>query len=411
MSDSNTEPKENNEVSTETTTHTDGLKEVSIEEFIHQSVLGELKVAVPSLVSKQLSRYRLRGGSEGPPGKTGGDRPHKRKAAADADDWWNESPKKSKDSEEEDHLSDDGPQGDDTMSLADGEDIQKEIERLMQDGGGNSGDESDAEGENVFSMHADVTERLSAAINADKLGPPLQSELSKLLKTLWTQKTGNAKLVKAKIDDLALPENCTFFKPQRINEDIYGKLRKDITAQDNRFKKSELFLSMAGISVGNMLKTLMSINIKKDTPENWAKAKESITQVKLHATDAFTMLGYMRAGIVQHRKDKIARSVNKSVRGLRNIHAPDSSWLFGDDLPAKLNLMSKNDKSLTKNISSSTLTRSGDASKSKNWSQNKNKNSKNSQAPSWKSKSQGGKNNQKGGKGKNSKSKDNFWRD
>ena len=40
------------------------------------------------------------------------------------------------------------------MSLADGEDIQKEIERLMQDGGGSSGDESDAEGKDICLLNA-----------------------------------------------------------------------------------------------------------------------------------------------------------------------------------------------------------------------------------------------------------------
>ena len=236
----------------------------------------------------------------------------------------------------------------DCVSLP-GSDIEDDLDVLL-----NRTDESDLEKENdsdketedVFSLTEDITKMLKEGINQDKVSESLNKDLTPILKELWTQKTGNKKKIKDKLLKISRPDNCAFFKTQKINEDIYSRLRKDVTATDKRLQKSQTFLTVGAIQVANIIDTLMHTKV---TVEKIDDVKRNIAKIKEAATDAFTMLSYMKNGMVQYRKDKICRSLGKNIRSLRNIHEPDSKELFGDNVLNKIKDIRKQFKAITPN--------------------------------------------------------------
>ena len=112
-------------------------------------------------------------------------------------------------------------------------------------------------------------------------------------------------------------------------------------------QKSQKFLATASIAVVNILEKLSKLNLKNNTPENVKILTDTISSVKEDATDAFTMLSYMNSGMVQFRKDKICRALPKDFRSIRNIHEPDSEFIFGEDVMTKVNTAKKNYNTLT----------------------------------------------------------------
>ena len=158
--------------------------------------------------------------------------------------------------------------------------------------------------------HKDITDILKEAINKDKVDLPIHTALATVLKDLWTQKTGSTKKIKDKIENISRPNNCEFFITQKVNEELYTRLKTETAMADKRMQKSQKFLTTAAISVANILNLLMKTNTNNaDTPENTkAKLRDAVgtmKKIKKEATDAFSMLSYMKAGMVQHRKDKI----------------------------------------------------------------------------------------------------------
>ena len=125
-------------------------------------------------------------------------------------------------------------------------DVEKDLHDLLRDSDSELDDTHDKEDElteDIFNMHQDITDRLKEAIKADETSEDIHKDLMLILKSLWTQKVGNTKKIKEKITKILRPENCKFFNVQRINEDIFGRLRDDITSQDKRLQKSQKILS------------------------------------------------------------------------------------------------------------------------------------------------------------------------
>ena len=81
------------------------------------------------------------------------------------------------------------------------------------------------------------------------------------------------KKVTEKIDKIFRPENCEFFVTQRINEDLYGKLKDEVTSQDKRLQKSKKNLTTAAISISNIINVLMNTNLKLTDKTNRDKIK------------------------------------------------------------------------------------------------------------------------------------------
>ena len=107
-------------------------------------------------------------------------------------------------------------------------------------------------------------------------------------------------------------------------------------------------------------------NDKSSMKATLASARQTIGALKTNVTDAFTMLAYMNSGMVQYRKDKICRTIDKKLRGIRNFHEPDSKELFGDDILNNLKLAHKNFTLMQNNKQ---WTKNGNKWDSKNWKQ------------------------------------------
>ena len=69
--------------------------------------------------------------------------------------------------------------------------------------------------------------------------------------------------------------------------------------------------------------------------------------------------------MVQYRKDKICRAIAKPLRQIRNIHEPESEYLFGEDINAKLTAAAKNHR-----ILASSGPRGRGRGRGKNWNTN-----------------------------------------
>ena len=252
--------------------------------------------------------------------------------------------KSKKETEDSDDLfsdeDDDDLLDDDSISLP-GSDIEEDLKNLIENKESDDSDDSDDGDTGIFSLHKDIMEELEDAIKKDKTSTNLNKKLAKVLKTLWNQKSGDHKKVKDKIEKIARPKNCKFFRTQKVNDDIFTKLRKDVKGQDQRLQKSQTFLTKAAISISKILGDIMQTDTSTATKANFGTLKACIDNVKKEATDAFSMLSYMHSGMVQYRKDKICRSLSKNIRSLRNVHEPNSEWLFGDNVLKKVKLIKK----------------------------------------------------------------------
>ena len=234
---------------------------------------------------------------------------------------------------------------DDKISLM-GDEENAELLKLLK-GDDDQQDEDNDDGD-MFELHSDITDKLKEAIKQDAVSAAIPTKLADLLNKIWSQKVGNIKTVKAIIDKVHRPENCEFFVPPRVNKQLYTYLKKEATDQDNRIEKSQKFLTTAAISVADMLQKLMSLNpkYKEDDPQAVKSTLKNVMKVldglKQNVTDAFTMMSYMNSGMVQYRKDKICRTIDKQLRSIRTIHEPESRELFGEDIMTKLKNAKKN---------------------------------------------------------------------
>ena len=265
---------------------------------------------------------------------------------------------------------------DDTVSLPD-DSINEELLKLLGGSGDPSDHTPDEEDEtDFFVLHKDITDKLLDALKKDEVSESIKPELAELLKKIWTQKVGNSKTVKNIIETAVRPENCEFFCTPKINNQIRSYMKVEAKSQDSRLERSQKFLTTAAISVAQMVQKLMSLDLKcNDNDKSSMKttltsARQTISALKTNVTDAFTMLAYMNSGMVQFRKDKICRTIDKKLRGIRNIHEPDSRELFGDDVMNNLKLAHKNFTLMQNN--------------KQQWSKNGNKWDQNSKNWNWK---------------------------
>ena len=79
---------------------------------------------------------------------------------------------------------------------------------------------------------------------------------------------------------------------------------------------------------------------------NQPLTEELLISLKQSASEAIAILSYANSNLLQGRRDDIVPHLSKGYSQLRNVMSPDSEFLFGDDLSARIASITKSNKTI-----------------------------------------------------------------
>ena len=172
---------------------------------------------------------------------------------------------------------------------------------------------------------------LRAAIPAEVTAPPIDQHLAAQVKALWQTKLDHSR-VENIVGSIHSPENCTFIKVQRTNDEVFSMAKNPVQAQDASTQKTQTYICKAA---SQAVSALDSVNgIAEDAPFKGEARNKMLNEI----ANVIMLLSHVNNKMTKNRKNKLARSIPKQYLGIKKAQtSPDSNFLFGDDPNTLLN--------------------------------------------------------------------------
>ena len=236
------------------------------------------------------------------------------------------------DSSEEDEVPDFQNEEDDKLSLFAGDNTDDDMHSIVNKAEVQAQHDTDQ-------CDTDITVLLSEMTEDTEIGQPVDPKLAEALKKVW-QKNIAKDRIKNSLKKQLTPSNCSFLSVPKVNQEIYTILPSQAKGKDIKNQKQEQYLVKAAIPITCILNKLMEAKINQPLTE------ELLISLKQSASEAIAILSYANSNLLQGRRDDIVPHLSKGYSQLRNVMSPDSEFLFGDDLSARIASITKSNKTI-----------------------------------------------------------------
>ncbi|XP_001635520.2 uncharacterized protein LOC5515448 [Nematostella vectensis] len=181
----------------------------------------------------------------------------------------------------------------------------------------------------LTTMNANMCE-MSGSLRALKRGANGDHEADPVAVKSWLKKLSEEQF-RDTADKYLRPNNCSHVVVPKVNEEIWGKLTRQVKTKDVKFSRLQTNITKAGHIAVKTADSLLKLSAKADK-EFLAELGNLLTL----STDALTILGHARFELSQLRRDDIRPHLNMEYGDLCAASVPVTEWLFGDDLQTKL---------------------------------------------------------------------------
>lgn len=155
----------------------------------------------------------------------------------------------------------------------------------------------------------------------DKVGPPVQEKLAKIVNARFQNDIAYDKL-KTKLELYNRPSNCESMAPPKVNETIWRKSKTHNKSRDKRLTNIQTTVSTAAVALLEITTSLL------DKDKTLARK----------GMDAIALLGHASHQLSQRRREFLAYGLGKGLARLASDTVPITSQLFGDDSDLPKNL-------------------------------------------------------------------------
>ncbi|XP_068758120.1 uncharacterized protein [Montipora capricornis] len=153
--------------------------------------------------------------------------------------------------------------------------------------------------------------------------------LAEIINKQWSVKLPDSKL-KDRYGKYLRPLNCETLTTPRVNPEIWDKLSHSAKQHDPRSSSTQKTLA----TVGALLYKSTELIMKHTQESNFHPDLKTLIKIN---TDAVTLLGHAHIEMSHRQRESIKPHFNKEYAGLCASHVPVTTFLFGDDLQARLN--------------------------------------------------------------------------
>ena len=128
------------------------------------------------------------------------------------------------------------------------------------------------------------------------------------------------------------PSNCETLTTPRVNPEIWDKLSHSAKQHDLRSSSTQRTLATVGALLCKSTELIM--NVKHTQQSNFDSDLKTLIKMN---TDAVALLSHAHIEMSHRRRESTKPHLNKEYAGLCASHVPVTTFLFGDDLQARLN--------------------------------------------------------------------------
>ena len=221
----------------------------------------------------------------------------------------------------------------DTVSIPDRDDIDKDIRKLMAE-------EPDSDCDNIINSdddHENFLTTLSKDMITSTEDTSIQAvddTLASILNNVWSKSLPGER-IKEILTKYHRPENCSHFLVKKCNTEIWSEqLSVKQRTKDLQQHKVQLNLIKSGCAVIGITQSI--INIKKAKDVSAKDLKKMLNPLLEACTDALTIMGTAYLQVDQTRRDNIVLSLEKDMQPLAKNVPEDSQWLFGDGITKRV---------------------------------------------------------------------------
>jgi len=163
-------------------------------------------------------------------------------------------------------------------------------------------------------------------------GPEVLSSISSAAKIFW-HRSLKQEILKKKLEEAAIPSNCDFLLPKKVNTEIWSKMGSFNRTNDFKLQEAQLTHSAATTMMLRAASSLTEM-FKDNMPK---QVKDALTDLK----DSMTLAGKVSQQINQSRRDMIKPTFSKEYKKLAAEADETSELLFGTELCAKMEKLKK----------------------------------------------------------------------
>ena len=153
------------------------------------------------------------------------------------------------------------------------------------------------------------------------------NKLAAMLNKMARSKLSEEKL-KEKLNKYSRPQNCENLVGAKVNPEIWSKIRPETRSHDLKMQKIQNTILKAITPLAELSDSLLNLKSKNDVFDT-AKAVRQIL-------DSVALLTHANCDIIQRRRELIRPDLNKLYQQICAEHVSFTGFLFGDDLPQKI---------------------------------------------------------------------------
>ena len=219
------------------------------------------------------------------------------------------------------------PTSKDISSSEEDDDSDKDIKELY----GDDSKQHNAQHEQTDDNDPLLSEIAEELQSSEDTGPAIDKKHAEIINKQWCAKLPDAKL-KDKYGKYLRPSNCETLTTARVNPEIWDNLSHSAKQHDLRSSSTQKTLATVGALLCKSTKLIM--NVKHTQQSNFDPDLKTLIKMN---TDAVALLGHAHIEMSHRRRESIKPHLNKEYAGLCASHVPVTTFLFGDDLQARLN--------------------------------------------------------------------------
>lgn len=210
-----------------------------------------------------------------------------------------------------------------------------EIDNLSVEGN-SSQEREEAKPDGNISILSKLSDKFTFS---EKTGPCINSELSKILKSIVRDRQTKKDDEKRRTDLLEKnprPNNCDYLSIPRVNPEIWRKISTTTRSKDIEFQKTQSSLLRAFGPVAYVLEKLVE---KDPKGEN-----EEISPPIESLMDTVVLLSMANDDMNEYRRNNIKPDLHTDYRSLCSNQVPVTEMLFGDNIADQLKLIQEANK-------------------------------------------------------------------
>lgn len=210
-----------------------------------------------------------------------------------------------------------------------------EIDNLSVEGN-SSQDREETKPDGNISILSKLSDKFTSS---EKTGPCINSELSKILKSIVRDRQTKKDDEKRRTDLLEKnprSNNCDYLSTPRVNPEIWRKISTTTRSKDIEFQKTQSSLLRAFGPVAYVLEKLVE---KDPKGEN-----EEISPLIESLMDTVVLLSMANDDMNEYRRNNIKPDLHTDYRSLCSNQVPVTEMLFGDNIADQLKLIQEANK-------------------------------------------------------------------